>query len=191
MIGEFRKKIQRNNIDAPTASFLEQLERFGNSIQAAESATSSDDESQSLKEVLRAASDLVASSETLFQRLHSLGLSTVTQQSREIREIQALGNYWRICKYFVKVSGRYRDHFRLMELMVLEKGAVKRWDRLKQYVHAEIQLLVHFEISSADRPKFIGSSKKPCFLCYSFVRAHATYNVCRSHGEVFKQWTIP
>ncbi|EMC91249.1 hypothetical protein BAUCODRAFT_319342 [Baudoinia panamericana UAMH 10762] len=41
------------------------------------------------------------------------------------------------------------------------------------------------------RPRFIAASKKPCFLCYCFIRAHNTYGIGRSHGEVYLQWTVP
>ena len=34
-------------------------------------------------------------------------------------------------------------------------------------------------------------SKKACFLCHSFIRAHGSYRVLKTHGEVFVQWIIP
>ncbi|KAK0833988.1 hypothetical protein LTR73_001751 [Friedmanniomyces endolithicus] len=63
----------------------------------------------------------------------------------------------------------------------------------KHYVHAEIQMLVHHQLSptSSLRPRCIGTSKSACFLCYCFLSAHGQYSVPESHGEVFEQWTVP
>ena len=162
------------------------------SIEAAELAPNeSEEECTALKELLRAAFDMAAGNDSLVQRIQCLGIRTVSARSREVRELQAFGNYWRICKYFAKVSRQHQKLFRSIELQVIEADTPKRWKGLEQFVHAEIQLLVHYEMNPTNRPRFIGASKKPCFLCYSFIRAHATYSVCQSHGEVFVQWTVP
>ena len=129
--------------------------------------------------------------DSLVQRIQSLGIRTVSPRSREVRELQALANYWRICKYFAKISSLYVKLFRATELTVIEADAPERWRGLERFVHAEIQLLVHYELNPMNRPRFVGASKKPCFLCYCFIRAHATYSVSRSYGEVFVQWTVP
>ena len=61
-----------------------------------------------------------------------------------------------------------------------------------QYVHAEIQLLVHYEL---ERPSLlsraIGVSKEACFLCDSFIRAHGRFSITGAHRQVFPQWTVP
>ena len=53
-----------------------------------------------------------------------------------------------------------------MELNVVEANAPEWWSGIQLFTHAEIQLLVHFELDAANRPRFIGASKKACFLCY-------------------------
>lgn len=177
---------------AVAIQLLRQLRQLQSSIEAAEFAPNeSEEEFVALQNVLRTAFETITGEDSLFERLRCIGIDTISMQSREIRELRALGNYWRICEYFVKVSRQHRDWFTSVELNVLEADSPRRWERLKQFVHAEIQLVMYFELDTINRPRFIGASKKPCFLCYCFIRAHASYSICGSHGEVFNQWTVP
>lgn len=171
---------------------LRQLRQLQSSIEAAELAPNeSEEECVALQNVLRTAFETITGEDSLFERIRCVGINTISKQSREIREVRALGNYWRICKYFVKVSRQHRDWFTSVELNVLEADNPRRWKGLEQFVHAEIQLVLYFELNPINRPRFIGASKKPCFLCYCFIRAHASYSICGSHGEVFNQRTVP
>ncbi|KAH9836869.1 deaminase [Teratosphaeria destructans] len=40
-------------------------------------------------------------------------------------------------------------------------------------------------------PQYIGTSKRPCFLCFHFLRSYGGFNVTESHGEVHPLWTVP
>ena len=63
---------------------------------------------------------------------------------------------------------------------------------LKPKVHAEIQLLFHYEINSTlKRPRVICSSKNACFLCGLFVRLHGKFFMERTHGVLYPKWTLP
>nr|POE67108.1 hypothetical protein CFP56_72666 [Quercus suber] len=176
---------------ALASKLVEQLQQLRKAIVTAESAANkSEHEKTAISSVLRLSYEIVEKG-SLIERLRSLGIQQVPEESREIRDIRGLGNYWRIFRYLAKISGRSRRAFKSIDLNVLRSGPSRRWDGLKQYVHAEIQIVAYFDLYSVHRPRFIGTSKKPCFLCYCFIRAHGTYSVSKSHGEVFKQWTIP
>jgi hypothetical protein len=61
-------------------------------------------------------------------------------------------------------------------------------------VHAEIQLLFHFDTSSHTSfipPRIMCSSKQACFLCNLFFQAHGSFFVPGTHGRVYKNWTLP
>ncbi|KAL9099016.1 MAG: hypothetical protein Q9163_005423 [Psora crenata] len=59
-------------------------------------------------------------------------------------------------------------------------------------VHAEIQLLFFYELSSERiRPRTICSSKSACYLCDLFFRLHGQYYVPRTHGRLYHRWTLP
>ncbi|KAG4432319.1 hypothetical protein IFR05_012198 [Cadophora sp. M221] len=62
----------------------------------------------------------------------------------------------------------------------------------KFIVHAEIQLLIHYELQNlALPPRIICSSKKACFLCNLFLELHGKYIVPSTHGKMYEKWTLP
>ena len=64
--------------------------------------------------------------------------------------------------------------------------------RVSCYVHAEVQLIVHYLLSPPfNPPRVIGASKAACFLCHSFIKGHGKFVVSAVHGRIFDQWTIP
>ncbi|KAK8134629.1 hypothetical protein PG984_006641 [Apiospora sp. TS-2023a] len=59
-------------------------------------------------------------------------------------------------------------------------------------VHAEIQLLFHFEQSKPDfPPRVVCSSKDACFLCNTFILMHGKMHTPRSHGRLYPGWRLP
>lgn len=59
-------------------------------------------------------------------------------------------------------------------------------------VHAEIQILYHYEMKPvAIMPRVICSSKSACFLCDLFIRFHGKFYVARSHGRLYERWRLP
>jgi OTT_1508-like deaminase len=64
--------------------------------------------------------------------------------------------------------------------------------RNKSPVHAEIQLLIHYElISSALPPRVIHCTKRPCFLCNLFFSIHGKFRIPATHGRLYEKWTLP
>ena len=59
-------------------------------------------------------------------------------------------------------------------------------------VHAEIQLLLFYELNSErKRPRTICSSKSACYLCDLFFRLHGQYYVPKTHGRLYHRWALP
>ncbi|OBT65024.1 hypothetical protein VE03_05212 [Pseudogymnoascus sp. 23342-1-I1] len=59
-------------------------------------------------------------------------------------------------------------------------------------VHAEIQLLFFYEVHThLPRPRIICASKSACYLCNLFFSLHGGFYVPRSHGKLYKSWTLP
>ena len=59
-------------------------------------------------------------------------------------------------------------------------------------VHAEIQLLFHYErIYCEMPPRIICSSKQACYLCDLFFKIHGKFTVPNSHGRLYEKWALP
>jgi hypothetical protein len=110
---------------------------------------------------------------------------------RVYRELRALANYWRIFRDLARLAGHQRELFLNAKLNVPVLPRSTLSNASQKAVHAEVQILIDFELHPKDRPRFIQASKKPCFLCYCFMRAHGFHDVSQSHGEVYKNWMVP
>jgi hypothetical protein len=60
-------------------------------------------------------------------------------------------------------------------------------------VHAEIQLACFYDRNPEYRPfRFIGVSKKSCYLCYKFLALHlGSFNVSSCHQKLYLSWKFP
>jgi hypothetical protein len=61
-------------------------------------------------------------------------------------------------------------------------------------MHAEIQLYMHFEDFLGSQPalRYMGASKKACFLCWNFLQAlEEKIEVRGTHGVCFPAWGVP
>lgn len=65
--------------------------------------------------------------------------------------------------------------------------------RTEAKVHAEVQLLAHYENVSHGviPPRILASSKDACYLCHSLIKLHGKYEVPKSHGRLYKGWCLP
>lgn len=148
----------------------------------------------SIGNIVKAAYRLTRDGVSLQNRLRSLGCDISTIESRAIHEINKVSNYWRICCNLAQLSRcrEYRTLFVEPKLETLEPYERSLRTFRSRYVHAEIQLVVHYEIWPKEcLPRIIGASKHACYLCYAFVRAHEQFHLLKSHGQIYNQWTIP
>ena len=59
-------------------------------------------------------------------------------------------------------------------------------------VHAEVQLLFHYEWNPCSLPpRIICSSKQACFLCNLFLRIHGKFAIPNTHGRIYEKWALP
>ena len=128
--------------------------------------------------------------------LAEVGLSRAAVDSRAIRDLEKLANYWRICAFMSEMCRSYRTSFSTMELKVLEHfrpiPASMGGSGNNLFVHAEIQILAYFELGFTESwPRAIGASKEACFLCDAFISAHGLFRVTKAHRQLFRQWTVP
>ncbi|KAF2158754.1 hypothetical protein M409DRAFT_61411 [Zasmidium cellare ATCC 36951] len=62
----------------------------------------------------------------------------------------------------------------------------------KHPVHAEIQLLWHYEMLAPKvKPRVISSSKKACFLCNLMFQIHGVHLAPATHGRLYVKWGLP
>lgn len=73
-----------------------------------------------------------------------------------------------------------------MNLLLLERlGHASR-------LHAEIQLLLYYEMhATALAPRIISSSKSACYLCKLLFELHGKFMVPGSHGHLYDSWKWP
>ncbi|KAF5846132.1 hypothetical protein GGP41_008635 [Bipolaris sorokiniana] len=59
-------------------------------------------------------------------------------------------------------------------------------------IHAEIQLVFHYELNiSRLPPRVVCSSKDACFLCNAFILMHGKMHTPRYHGRLYPGWRLP
>lgn len=73
---------------------------------------------------------------------------------------------------------------------------LRKSKRDKEFYHAETQLLAYFEYSMSldDRNqshKYIGCSRRCCWLCHVLIRAHDHFGVRGTHDTLLYRWNVP
>lgn len=59
-------------------------------------------------------------------------------------------------------------------------------------VHAEIQLVLYYELNASRMPpRVVCSSKDACFLCNEFILIHGKMHTPRCHGRLYPGWRLP
>jgi hypothetical protein len=144
--------------------------------------------------VVKEAFRLTVNGVSLPDRLQRASFSPSNLDTREIREINKIANYWRICHSLVHLSRSYCTQFSEIKLELLQPFAPSVWhgNSKTRHVHAEVQIIVYYEMRGPPtRPRAIGSSKEACFLCHSFIKAHGLFCMSKAHSQIYPQWTIP
>ncbi|KIV96451.1 hypothetical protein PV10_00321 [Exophiala mesophila] len=117
-----------------------------------------------------------------------------------IMQIDKLGAYYRIPETLSRESRRkgIRSLFSNIKLEYLDPYEPRQSSisltgkKIYCYVHAEVQMVVHYMITrSTQPPRFIGTSKATCFLCHLFINEQKLFSVSAWHGRLYDQWTIP
>lgn len=131
-------------------------------------------------------------------------------KNKHVVEIDKIGAYWRIARSLVSIhrhitttlNPNMQPPFRLRVEGIQPYTSTTLSPSIQGrpmscYVHAEVQLLVHYLLSTSTSPllnpppRLIGASKSACFLCYLFIRAQGGPRPPATHGRLYDQWTIP
>ncbi|KAF2869865.1 hypothetical protein BDV95DRAFT_89616 [Massariosphaeria phaeospora] len=170
-------------------NFLHQLDALHAAFLAVEATSGS---LPALKSAVKCVFHLTDNGFSLPKILAETGLPPANIHSRDISEINKIANYWRICTDLAHLSRSYRARFSTCRLQPIEHYAPSG-NKLKRYVHAEIQILIFYEINKSQSlwPRAIGASKEACFLCNSLIRTHGSFHLSKAHRRVFPQWTVP
>jgi hypothetical protein len=145
-----------------------------------------------IKLVVKEAFSMTVDGFSLPARLGAIGFTRL--DTREIREVNKIANYWRICRSLAHLSRSYRVLFTRPLLRTLEpyKPTASESVMVKRFVHAEVQMVAFYEACfPLPWPRAIGASKEACFLCDAFVVAHGHFHLSKAHRQVFHQWAVP
>lgn len=74
---------------------------------------------------------------------------------------------------------------------------LERFDKLKasaSEVHAEMRVILaatKHDCTGAAIFKYVGCSKRSCFLCYKLIQNYGSYTTRGCHGKLYNLWTVP
>lgn len=149
-------------------------------------------DSDAIIDVLEQAFKITSEDDTLSSRHKLLGFAKHRVQYKEILQLMKVANYKRVCYGLAEKARSFRKVFTTMYLELLTPYDVSYWNGRKRFVHAEIQVLIHYEKKEVHpRPRVIGASKEACFLCDSFIRAYERFQISKAHRHLYDMWTIP
>lgn len=132
---------------------------------------------------------------SLEAQLHDLPDGRSISGSKEVMQIDKLARYLGLCKDLAKLSRR-EPFYHSAKVVILEPLTAFAPERpiaaLRPcHVHAEVQLILHYEQHPLQRPpRAIGCSKSACFLCDMLIQKLGTYHISFSHRRLYNQWTI-
>ncbi|KAI9680528.1 MAG: hypothetical protein M1817_003968 [Caeruleum heppii] len=154
---------------------------------------------EALKSLIRSASALscVGRGKSLDSLLRSYGAALDDVDAKAVRTIDKVGNYWRLCSSLTKFAQveAYQPYVSALDCHILAPytpSKIRSKSRALAIVHAEIQLLVYYELNPLRiQPRVIGVSKAACFLCDLCIQIHARFYIRNTHGKLYKGWTLP
>lgn len=144
-----------------------------------------------------------------YERLSRSGATAqISAALKCMHQLEKIGSYKRIADDLIDTANQYPSVFSHIDLEYLTPYptqpttiAYEPWAKTC-HVHAEIQLLVDFDMrckSDLDAqyknklyiPRVIGTSKYFCYLCYLFIKEHGHFFAANTHGRLYDQWTVP
>jgi hypothetical protein len=196
---------------------LENLARLYSSFETV--AMDSDEEFAHLVRLISTSYD-VCTCEVVKEYARRLAAAGSTSQVRSalktLRQIEKIAAYYRISNTLIRTSRRYPQYFQNKKPLLVFLApyasvptSIGYEDWAKScHVHAEIQLIVYYDMHSSGPfannsishgpdnanslpPRVIGTSKYLCYLCYLFMKTHGRYSPANTHGRLYDQWTIP
>ncbi|KAI9881003.1 MAG: hypothetical protein M1830_009497 [Pleopsidium flavum] len=113
-------------------------------------------------------------------------------KSKEVKQVDKLGKYLGVSLSTARLASLYKKMFSSIKLQPLDPFQGSTWASTKHFVHAEVQLIVHYELYPCfPLPRVIGASKEACYLCDLFIKTHRRFYVSKTHGRLYDGWTVP
>ncbi|KAL8729712.1 MAG: hypothetical protein Q9166_004540 [cf. Caloplaca sp. 2 TL-2023] len=129
---------------------------------------------------------------------------SVVHQNKDIQQVNKIGHYWGLCVFLTKAAQRYPGLFAHTTLQHISPyqsiqssvyiQAPRGRKHVDCFVHAEIQLITFYEMSTDQafpKPRALGVSKDACYLCDLFIKAYGQFSISKSHGRLYDKWTVP
>ena len=127
----------------------------------------------------------------LKELLRQTDMSLSLESTKLIAKFRQLGRYWALCQSLVKITKKHSLLFQRTSIERLPPFLPWLQKGKSYHVHAEIQLILHYEASPHyPMPRIVGSSKKACYLCDLFIQKHRQFFVTKTHGRLYHQWTV-
>lgn len=153
-----------------------------------------------LPQLLRRAVEACAESSTssrqsMESQLRSAMAALPEAGRKAVYQIDKLARYKRMSRDLIKLAaGSSRKIFRNLTIEHIRSPEPRIPAGASEMcsVHAEIQLILHYETHSHHpRPRAIGCSKSACYLCDLFISRHGRYRISFAHRRLYPKWTIP
>ncbi|KAI9780375.1 MAG: hypothetical protein M1816_003103 [Peltula sp. TS41687] len=138
---------------------------------------------------------------TVFKNIRVEGVSQLVQAANPLQirqdEVSITTILHRIFQKSSKEVKRAAGTFQLNSGVSLASAEAELRGHLasscpRRKIHAEIQLIFHYELEpKCPQPRIICSSKSSCFLCNLFIRIHGAFYIARTHGVLYHAWTLP
>jgi hypothetical protein len=80
-----------------------------------------------------------------------------------------------------------------LKLDIIKREFTSTIEKVQQgsRVHAEVQIVSHYELHPAAKmPRIICSSKNACYLCNLFIQLHGAFYIPRTHGNLYFRWRM-
>lgn len=191
------ESISLQNLDGKDGSLSTHLSLLKQSLKDAE-ANLSGDVIGALKVVVQRSCEVcnLNGAKSLESQLRELGATKDLYESRLVVDIDKISKYLNICKELMRFSRREKSRpvFSNIRLEVCTAPPVSRppGSRMECCVHAEVQLVLHYErYPAVFPPRCIGSSKSACFLCDLFIAKHRKFHISHTHKRLYEKWTVP
>ncbi|KAL9597552.1 MAG: hypothetical protein Q9219_005054 [cf. Caloplaca sp. 3 TL-2023] len=126
--------------------------------------------------------------------------STRSFQNKHVQQVNKIGRYWALCIFLTKAAHRYASLFnncsveRVLPYTYATFPGPSKGTSVKCFVHAEIQIIVFYDLLAHPRnrrPRVVGVSKSVCYLCQLFIEFHGDFQISKAHGRLYDQWTVP
>ncbi|KAK2059324.1 hypothetical protein LY76DRAFT_653434 [Colletotrichum caudatum] len=118
-------------------------------------------------------------------------LNQLSEAARKVvAQIDKIARYLNLCRDLAKMMTRkaYRNIFKdiTLEPLLLPSPIRPNGTANLCFVHAEVQLLLHYErVSCVPTPRFIGCSKSACFLCDLLIQRHGRFQISFAHQRIY------